>query len=241
VREAGWLHKSSLLVRKDLRVEARGRDTLPPMLAFSFAVTLLLAFSIPGTSRLAAPLRVPGGTVAVADVLSGFLWVTVLFAGLIAFARTFEVEREQGAIDSLLLAPLDRSGLFAAKAVVNLVYVVVVEVVLVPTFALFFGLELGSRWPVLMLVTLLVDLGFVAVGTLFASLAAQTRSRELLLPLLALPALVPVFIAAVELTSGLFLGGGLDEVAARGWFGLLIAFDIIFLTIGALAFEFAID
>lgn len=238
--DAGWLRKSMLLVRKDLRVEARGRDTLPPMLAFAFAVTLLLAFTLPGTP-LAAPLNVPGGTVAIADVVSGFLWVTVLFAGLIGFARTFEVEREESAIDSLLLVPLDRSGLFAAKAVANLTYIVAVEALLLPTFALFFSLQLGSGWFVLLLVTVLVDLGFVAVGTLFATLAAQTRSRELILPILALPALVPVFIAAVELTADLFLGGGLDQVAARGWFAVLIAFDVVFITIGALAFEFAID
>lgn len=238
--EAGWLHKSMLLVRKDLRVEARGRDTVPPMLAFAFAVALLLAFTLPG-APLAAPLNVPGGTVAIADVVAGFLWVTVLFAGLIGFARTFEVEREESVIDSLLLVPLDRSGLFAAKAVANLAYIVAVEALLLPTFALFFSLQLGSRWFVLLLVTALIDLGFVAVGTLFASLAAQTRSRELILPILALPALVPVFIAAVELTSDLFLGGGLDQVAARGWFGVLIAFDVVFITLGALAFEFTID
>ncbi len=241
MNEAGWLHKSALLVRKDLRVEARGRDTLPPMLAFAFAVTLLLAFTLPGSTRLAAPVSVPGGTVAVVDVVSGFLWITVLFAGLIGFARTFEVEREEGAIDSLLLVPLDRSGLFAAKAVANLAYIAAVQGLLLPTFALFFALDLGARWFVLVLVTILVDLGFVAIGTLFASLAAQTRSRELILPILALPALVPVFIAAVELTSDLFVGGGLDAVATRGWFGVLIAFDVVFMTIGALAFEFAID
>lgn len=241
MREAGWARKSMLLVRKDLRLEARGRDTLPPMLAFSLAVTLLLAFTVPGSTRLAAPLRVPGGTIAVADVLSGFLWVTVLFAGLIGFARTFDVEREEGAIDSLLLVPLDRSGLFAAKAMANLAYIVAVEVMLMPVFALFFSLSLGSRWLTLLLVTVLVDLGFVAVGTLFSSVAAHTRSRELILPILALPALVPVFIAAVELTSDLFVGGGLDQVAARGWFGVLIAFDVVFITIGALAFEFTID
>jgi len=140
-----------------------------------------------------------------------------------------------------LLVPLDRSGLFAAKALSNLAYIVVVQLVLVPVFALFFSLDLGTDWFVLVGVIALVDIGFVAIGTLFASLAAQTRSRELILPVLALPALVPIFIAAVELTSDLFMGGGLEAVAARGWFGVLLGFDLVFATVGALAFEFAID
>ena len=239
---AGFVPKTMALVRKDLRIESRGRDTFPPMLAFTVAVVLLLAFSLPDASRLDQTVDLPtGGSLLLADVLAGFLWVTILFAGLIGFARTFEVERESGALDVLLLVPLDRSGLFAAKAISNLVFIVAVEALLLPVYALMFGIDLGGRWAVLGLVVLLVDVGFVAVGTLFSSLAAQTSSRELMLPLLALPALVPVFIAATELTSDLFAGGGLDVVAARGWFGILAVFDVVFATAGALAFDFAVD
>ena len=239
--ERGFVAKTTLLIRKDLLVETRARDTLPPMLAFCLTVALLLAFSLPGNTVMRDVVEVPIGTVALADVIAGFLWITILFAGLIGFARTFDVERADGALDALLLVPLDRSGLFAAKALSNLVYIAVVEIVLVPVFALFFSLELGADWLVLVLVIALVDIGFVAIGTLFASLAAQTRSRELILPVLALPALVPIFIAAVELTSDLFAGGGLGAVAARGWFGILLLFDLVFVTVGALAFEFAVD
>ncbi|HZK51968.1 MAG TPA: heme exporter protein CcmB [Actinomycetota bacterium] len=239
--ERGLVAKTTLLIRKDLLVETRARDTLPPMLAFCLTVALLLAFSLPGNTVMQDVVEVPIGTVALADVIAGFLWITILFAGLIGFARTFEVERADGALDALLLVPLDRSGLFAAKALSNLVYVAVVQIVLVPVFALFFSLSLGADWLVLLVVIVLVDIGFVAIGTLFASLAAQTRSRELILPVLALPALVPIFIAAVELTSDLFMGEGLDAVAARGWFGVLLLFDLIFVTVGALAFEFAVD
>ncbi|MGH2751400.1 MAG: heme exporter protein CcmB [Actinomycetota bacterium] len=241
VREPGFVAKTTALIRKDLRVEARGRDTLPPMLAFCLTVALLLSFSLPGNAVMRDPVEVPIGTVALADVIAGFLWITVLFAGLIGFARTFEIEREDGALDALLLVPLDRSGLFVAKALSNLVYLVVMQLLLVPVFALFFSLRLGRDWLVLALVIALVDVGFSALGTLFAALAAQTRSRELILPLLALPALVPIFIAAVELTSDLFMGGGLEAVAARGWLGVLVVFDVVFATVGALAFEFAID
>jgi heme exporter protein B len=240
--EAGWVAKALTLARKDLRIELRARDTLFPMLAFSFAVALLLAFTLPTSGPLVAPTSVPGvGTVPAATVVSGFLWITVLFAGLIGFARTFEVEREDAAIDSLLLAPVDRSGLFAAKAAANFVYIAVVEAFLVPVFALLFGIDLGPSLGPLVILTLLVNLGFVSIGTLFASLAAQTTSRELMLPILALPVLVPVFIAGVELTSDLFLGAGPGAIAERGWFGLLLAFDIVFGVVAALAFEFVIE
>jgi heme exporter protein B len=239
--ERGFVSKTRLLIRKDLLVETRARDTLPPMLAFCLTVALLLAFSLPGSAVMGDAVDLPVGSIALADVIAGFLWITILFAGLIGFARTFEVERTEGALDALLLVPLDRSGLFAAKALTNLAYMVVVQLVLVPVFALFFSLDLGTGWFVLVGVIALVDIGFVAIGTLFASLAAQTRSRELILPVLALPALVPIFIAAVELTSDLFMGGGLEAVAARGWFGVLLGFDLVFATVGALAFEFAID
>jgi heme exporter protein B len=237
----GFLGKTRALVVKDVRLELRGRDTLPPMIAFAAAVALLLAFSIPSTGSVAAPVRLVAGSVPLADVLAGFLWVTVLFAGLIGFARTFEVEREEAAMDSLLMAPLDRSGLFFGKAVPNLLFIALVELILIPLFAILFSIQLGHSWPLLIAVTLLADLGFVAAGTLFSALAAQTTSRELILPLLALPILVPVFIGAVVLTSDLFIGNALGEVARRGWFAILVAFDVIFITAGALLFEFTLE
>lgn len=238
---ASFVSKTTALIAKDLRTELRGRDTLPPMMAFAITVSLLLAFAAPAPARLAEPQQLPLGAVAFVDVISAFFWITVLFAGLIGFGRTFEVEREDGAIDALLLAPLDHSGLFAAKAVANLAFVALVQALLLPTFALLFAFDLGIRWFSLVAVVTLVDIGFVAIGTLFASVAAQTRSRELMLPILALPVLVPLFIAAFELTSDLLAGDRLDVVAARGWFGILVAADVVFTIAAALAFEFAID
>jgi heme exporter protein B len=226
----GFIAKTAALTAKDLRIESRARDTLAPMLAFSIAVTLLLAFTLPVSGNLEARY---------ADVLAGFLWVTVLFAGLIGFARSFEIERAQGALDAILLVPLDRSGLFFSKALANLAAILVVQVVLLPLFGLLFGAKVLSV--ALVCVVLLVDVGFVAIGTLFAALAAQTRSRELILPILSLPALVPVFIAAVELTSDLFVGGGFGSITEQGWLGLVVGFDVIFTTLGALSFDYALD
>ena len=240
--ERGFLSKAMLLARKDLRIEYRARETLAPMVVFAVAVTLLLSFALPGDGDLQAPVEVPAlGTVPMPDVLAGFLWVTVLFAGLIGFARTFEAERDDAAIDSLLMIPLDRSGLWLAKALANLTFIVAIELFLIPLFALLFGFHLGSSWATLILVVALVDIGFVAVGTLFASVAAQTRSRELILPILALPALIPVFIAATALCSDIFVGRSVTTVTGSGWFGILVAFDVIFSVVAALVFEFVID
>ena len=239
--ELGFISKTLLLAKKDLIVEARGKETLPAMLAFAFAVTLLLAFTLPPDASVRSDVPIGPGTVALDQVLAGFLWVTILFAGLIGFARGFEVERAEGALDPLIMAPLDRSGLFASKAVSNLLTIVMLELFLVPLFGFLFGVNLGSSWFVLMVVIVLVDVGFVMVGTLFSALAAQTRSRELMLPILALPVLVPIFIAATELTSDLFSGADMGTVAARGWFAILVASDVVFAVVGALAFEFVVE
>lgn len=235
----GFMTKAWALVQKDVKIELRGRDTLPPMVAFAVAVGLLLAFALPGDPHLSRSIGASGARLA--DVVAGFFWVTVLFAGLIGFARTFDIETEDGALDALLLVPLDRSGLYLAKALSNLAIVVATEIVLLPIFAFVFGLDLGTRWFALIGITALVDVGFAAVGTLFASVAAHTRSRELLLPLLALPVLVPIFIAAVELSSRTFLGGGLGAIKGSGWFVILVAYDILFAVSSALIFEFVIE
>ena len=241
-REPGFLTKTLALAGKDLRIETRARETLPPMLAFVFAVTVVLSFTLPADSELQAPRTVPAvGTVALADVLAGFMWVTILFAGLIGFARTFGSESEDGAMESLLLAPLDRSGLWLAKAIANFAFVAAVEVFLVPAFALLFGVDLGSDLPQLLAVIVLVDIGFVATGTLFSAVAAQTRSRELMLPILALPALVPVFLGAVELTSDLFIGRGFGGEGAGGWLAILAVYDLVSIAIAVMGFEYAID
>lgn len=237
----GFWTKTLLLVVKDLRVESRGRETLPPMLVFALTVTLLLAFAIPAGTFLRPDMSLALGSVPLANVLAAFFWITVLFAGLIGFSRTFETERENAAIDPLLLVPLDRSALFLSKALGNLSFIALLQVALVPLFFVLFDIRVGPVLGPLVLVIVVVDLGFVATGTLFASVAAQTRSRELVLPILALPVLVPIFIGAVELTSDLFLGRGLGEVAGGAWFGLLIGYDLIFGIVGALAFEFVVE
>jgi heme exporter protein B len=241
ISRAGFWSKTGVLARKDLRVEWRARETLPPMLVFSLAVSFLLAFVLPGNVRIGRAVQLPVGTVAFADVLAGFFWITVLFAGLIGFARTFAIEQQEEALDSMLLVPLDRTGLFLSKAIVNLIFIVAIQIVLAPMFAVLFGVGLSGRFWAFSLLVVLADIGIVAAGTLFAAIAAQTTTRELMLPILALPVLVPVFIAATELTSDLLLGATILEAAQRGWFGILVAYDVIVGIAAALSFEFAVE
>lgn len=229
------------LIYKDLVLEARGRQMLLPMVAFTLSVTTLLAFALPGATAPRAVVLLSPGTVPAAELLAGFLWVALAFAGLVGFSRSFEVDRQDGTIETVLASPVDRSILFAAKAASNFILLALTELMMIPLFSIFFSIDLGRSWPLLALIVLLTDVGFVAVGTLTSVVAAGTRSRELLLPVLALPLLVPAFVAAVELSGDVFAGADLAGVAVRGWFGVLLAYDVVFGIVGALIFELALD
>lgn len=212
------------VARKDLLIELRSRDVLSSAAIFTLLVLLIFNFA----------LDLTGDTVRA--VAPGVLWVTFIFAGMLTLGRTFARERERGALQGLLLAPLDRGALFVAKLLVNLILLGVVELVALPAFVALYNLNL--RPGALLIVVALGTLGFAGVGTLFAAVAANTRAREALLPLLLFPVLVPVIIGAVKAT-----GETLPGAAATGppWLGLLVAFDAIFLALGYVLFEYVIE
>ena len=184
----------SALVRKDLALERRSFESVPAMLMFSISTFVLFHF---GLDR---------GSLA-GDLASGVLWVTLLLAAVLGMNRLFVAEREQGGFDGFLMAPVDRTALFVAKAAVLFGFLVAVELVAVPAFVILL-LEpgIGQALPELLAVLLLADAGIAVVGTLIGALGVQTRARDLIIPLIALPLLVPVVIAAA---------GG-DRAAARG-------------------------
>ncbi|HEU5330990.1 MAG: heme exporter protein CcmB [Thermomicrobiales bacterium] len=220
----GYWRKVWAIARKDLLIELRSRDVLSSAIVFTLLVLLIFNFA----------LDLTGDTVRA--VAPGILWVTFIFAGMLTLGRTFARERERGALQGLLLAPLDRGALFLAKLVVNLVLLALVEVIAAPAFGALYNLPL--RPGPLLLVIVLGTLGFAAVGTLFAAVAANTRAREALLPLLLFPVLVPVIIGAVKATAATTPGAASD---GPPWLGLLIAFDAIFLTLAYITFEFVIE
>jgi heme exporter protein B len=216
------------VLRKDLRIEWRTKEAVPAMTLFSVTTFVLFHFGLDRDS-LDGPLA------------SGVLWVTLLLAAVIGVTRLFAAEREQGGMDAFLLAPVDRTALFIAKAAALLVYLVLLELVAVPAFAiLLLGPDLFDALPELLLVLLLADLGLAAVGALVAALAAESRARELIVPLLLLPLVVPLLIGAASATAPLVSEGGGAEDLGR-YLALLGGYDLVFGLIAFGVFDFLLD
>jgi heme exporter protein B len=216
------------IVRKDLRIELRTGEAVPAMLLFSVSTFVLFHFALDRRS-------VEG------ELAAGVLWVTLLFAAVLGMTRLFVAEREQGGFDGFLLAPVDRTSLFVAKAAVLFCFLVAVELAAVPAFAILL-LE-PSPWgaaPELVAVLLLADLGIAVVGTLIGALGIQTRARELIVPILALPLLIPLAIAAARSTSPLLLDAGAQALPGR-WLLVLGLYDLVFGLLAFAVFDFLLE
>jgi len=212
------------IVRKDLALEKRSREMLSSMFIFGLIVILLFSFSF--------DLRVERAS----QVAPGVLWVAFTFAGMLGLARSFVLERDQGCLDGLLLCPVDRSVLYVGKMLSNLLFISMTEVIILPLcFALF---NLAFR-PLILAVILLGTIGFSAVGTLVSAMTVHARAREVMLPILLFPIVMPALIAAVKLTGGVLDGQAWSEM--RNWLQLLVGFDVIFLVLSYLAFEYIVE
>jgi heme exporter protein B len=212
---------------KDIRAELRSRTALLSAIVFAALVLVVFNFARDPTA------------LAVVDLAPSVLWVTFALAAMLALNRAFTIERENAALDGLLLAPLPRGALFAGKLLANLAFVCTVEAITLPLFVLFFNVDLTSTWLGISGVTLLATIGFVAVGTIFSAMAVRTRFAELMLPVLLLPFMVPPLIGAVQVTSRLLAGRPLSEML--GWLRLLALYDIVFVTLCAMAFSAVVD
>jgi heme exporter protein B len=216
-----------LVLAKDLLAELRNRETFTVMLFFAAVLLFLFHFSLHPEGE--ETLR----------VAPGLLWLAVLFTGVLGLGRSFQSERENDCLEQLLLVPGDRGTIYLGKLAGNLVFMLAVEILLLPLFALFFSLDLWGLLPGLLVVALLGTLGFAAIGTLFSALTADLRAREVLFPLLLFPLVVPVIIATVTATGIVLTGGTLADAA--GWLKLLGAFDTIFLVVASLTFELLVE
>jgi heme exporter protein B len=221
------LRHAVALAAKDLRVELRSRTALVSAIAFAALVLVIFNFA-------RDPASVSSRTLG-----PSVLWVTFTFAAMLTFNRSFALEKENAALDGLLLSPLPRSAIFFGKYFANLGFVFTVQAVTLPLFVLFHNVGLGGALPGVLLVTLLGTLGFVAVGTVFASMAVRTRFADLMLPVLLLPFLVPPVIGAVQITTRLLAGRPLLEQAV--WLRILGVYDVVFLTICAMVFPSLLD
>jgi heme exporter protein B len=216
------------ILRKDLRLELRTKESVPAMTLFALTVYVLFHFGLDRDT-------LDG------ELASGVLWVTLLLAAVIGVARLFAAEREQGGIDGLLLAPVDRTALFVAKGAALFLFLVAVELVAVPAFGLLLlGPGLGGALPELLAIMLLADVGLAAVGALVAALASETRARELIVPLLLLPLLVPLLIAAAQATEPLLRGDQAPEDLGR-WMGLLTLYDLVFVLLSLAVFDYLLE
>lgn len=222
------MRAATTIMRKDLRVELRTKESVPAMALF--AVTTFVVFHF-GLDR----------DTLEGELAAGVLWVTLLFAAILGINRLFVAEREQSGFDGLLLAPIERSALLVAKACALFVYLVALELIAVPVFALFF-LKSGfwSALPLLVAIILLADAGIAVVGAFLSSIAVNTRARDLLLPLLLLPLTVPVVIAAASASKPL-LSVPLDTSGAGKWIAVLALYDAVFGLLAYALFDFLME
>jgi heme exporter protein B len=213
------------IVWKDLAAELRSRELLSSMLVFALLVILIFNFAL----ELDAKTR--------ANVTSGVLWVTFAFAGTLGLNRSMATEKDRGCLDGLLLAPVDRSAIYFGKALGNLVFMLIVEAIVLPVYSVLYNTNLFQ--PGLLLIILLGSIGYVAVGTLLSSMAVQTRTRDVLLPILLFPVIIPVLIASVKASSGFLQGIELAEIMP--WINLLIVYDVVFTAVAFMVFDYVVE
>ena len=222
------IRSAAAILRKDLLLESRTRETVPAMALFSLTVFVLFHFGLDRDSL--------DGSLA-----SGVLWVTLLLAAVLGVNRVFAAEREQAGLDGILLAPIDRTALWVAKAALLFLYLALVELVAVPAFAvLLLGPDPWDGLPELVLLLLLADVGVAAIGALVAGLAAEARGREVITSILLLPMLVPVVIAGASGSEGLLTESGQAENLGR-WLGLLALYDVVFVLVSVAVFDYLME
>ena len=222
-----YVRRAFLVVWKDVLVERRSKESLNALLFFSLLLVFVFQFALgPERARVEA-------------ALPGLLWLGFILSGLLAFGRTFVIERENDCWEGLVLTPGDKSAIYLGKLAGNVLVMIVVEVVLLVLFAVFFAIDFTPSLPGLAAVLALGTLGLASVGTLFGAVTAQMRARELLFPVLLLPAVVPVLLASVSATQTVLLGQPFAEATA--WLKLLAAADLVYLVVGVLTFEFVLE
>jgi len=221
------LTQTYLLLWKDLLLELRRRDSVLTM--FFFGTLLLFVFHF--------SFDLPPDKVA--EMAPALLWLAFLFTGTLGLAQLFQAERENHCLDALLLSPLDRGALFLAKTSFNLILMLLVEIIVMPLFWILFNLSAWNLLPQLFLVTLLGTIGFCVLGTIMSALTLRARARELLLPLVLFPLMIPVILATIRCMESVLKNGEFGDAAS--WLKLLLGFDVIFMTVGVLIFDWVIE
>ena len=222
---ASFLRAAGAVAWKDLAAELRSRELFTSMLVFSLLVILIFNFAL----ELDIKTR--------ESVTAGVLWVTFAFAGTLGLNRSMSIEKDQGSLDGLLLAPVDRSAIYFGKVISNLTFMLIVEAIVLPVYSFLYNVNLLQ--PGLLLILLLGSVGYIVIGTLLAAMAVQSRMRDVMLPILLFPVVIPVLIAAVKASGGYLTGD--DFANIRPWVNVLIVYDVIFTSIAFMVFDYVVE
>lgn len=215
------------IAAKDARAELRGRSAIVSTMFFAGVVLLLFGFALgPDAARLSA-------------AAPGLLWLAVVFAGLLAVGRLHLLETDDGALEHLALYPVSRRAIFAGKTLGGFAVMVGLGLLVLGTVGVLFGIDVSSAWLALVATVVLGAVGIAAVGTFYAGVTVRLRAREVMLPLLMLPVLAPLLLAAVKATSAALAGDPFSELGA--WLQLLVAFDVIMLVAGAVTYGYLLE
>jgi heme exporter protein B len=223
--KGNFLKAVSAVVWKDLQAEFRSRELFSAMLVFSLLIILIFNFAL----ELDIKTR--------QTVTAGVLWATFAFAGTLGLNRSMAIEKDRGCLDGLLLAPVDRSAIYFGKVISNLAFMLVVEMIVLPVYSVLYNVNLFQ--PGLLMVILLGSIGYSGVGTLLAAMSVQTRTRDILLPILLFPIVIPVLLAAVKASNGFLEGLEISEFIMP--INLLIAYDVIFIAVAFMVFDSVVE
>lgn len=220
-----FIRATTAIIWKDLSAELRSRELLSAMLVFALLVILIFNFAL--------DLDVEARN----SVTAGVLWVTFSFAGTLGLNRSMAVEKDRGCLDGLLLAPVDRSAIYFGKAIGNLIFMFIIEIIVLPVYSALYNINLFI--PGLLAVTILGSIGYTAVGTLLATMAVQARTRDILLPILLFPVVLPVLLGAVKGSTFFLEGREMSDIWP--WINLLITFDVVFTAIAFMVFDYIVE
>jgi heme exporter protein B len=220
-----YLKSVRAIIWKDLTAEWRTRENLTAMLVFALLTVLIFNFALELDIQAQESLS------------AGILWVTFIFAGTVGLNRSMATEKDRGCLDGLLLAPVDRSVIYFGKVIGNMIFMLLMEIIILPIYSFLFQVNVFQ--PGFLLVVLLGSIGYVAVGTLLATMVIQVRTRDILLPILLFPLTLPVVIAAVKASQGFLELLSVAEVST--WLNLLIVYDLVFIAVAFMVFDYVVE
>ncbi len=224
-RAGSFLRAVSAIIWKDLAAEWRSRELVSAMLVFALLIILIFNFAL----ELETGVR--------ASLSSGILWVTLIFAGTLGLNRSMAVEKDRGCLDGLLLAPVDRTAIYFGKSIANLCFMLAAAVIILPVYSILYSVNLFHTG--LIGIILLGCIGYSAVGTLLAAMAVQTRTRDILLPILLFPVIFPLLLSAVKASGAILQGLPWTDFSA--WVNLLVVFDVVFCSAAFMVFDFVVE